>query len=128
MHDFRSYVAGQVARLSLPPERKQKIIDEWSAQLEEIYDGLRSDGMPDDQAWREIERQVRDGEMLRDDLLPDPPLVRLADAPRARLTTGTMRDLHTSLRLLVKNPGFSATVVLTLAICLGANAAIFTVV
>ena len=30
--------------------------------------------------------------------------------------------------MLVKNPGFSATVVLTLAICLGANAAIFTVV
>ena len=47
---------------------------------------------------------------------------------REVLATGLARDIHGSVRMLVKSPGFSATVVLTLAICLGANAAIFTVV
>ena len=39
-----------------------------------------------------------------------------------------LRDLHTSVRLLVKDRGFTLTTLLTLAICLGANAAIFTMV
>ena len=49
-------------------------------------------------------------------------------AIRETLTTGFVRDLHSGLRLLVKNRGFSAAIILTLAICLGANAAVFTVV
>ena len=38
------------------------------------------------------------------------------------------RDLVFALRLLRRDPAYTATVLLTLAICLGANAAIFTVV
>ena len=38
------------------------------------------------------------------------------------------QDLSFALRLLLKDRAFAATTILTLAICLGANAAIFTVV
>jgi predicted permease len=47
---------------------------------------------------------------------------------REMLSAGVARDLHAGVRMLVKDLGFSAPVILTLAICLGANAAIFTVV
>ena len=47
---------------------------------------------------------------------------------REILGAGLVRDLQSSVRLLVKDRGFTATTILTLAVCLGANAAIFTVV
>ena len=67
------------------PEREQKIVEEWAAQLEEIYDALRADGLSDDEAWSEIERQVPDWNALSDELLDaEPVVVRLADAAAAR--------------------------------------------
>jgi predicted permease len=39
-----------------------------------------------------------------------------------------MNDLRFAFRMLVKNPGFTAVAVLTLALCVGANLAIFAVV
>ncbi|MBL9173876.1 MAG: ABC transporter permease [Verrucomicrobiales bacterium] len=39
-----------------------------------------------------------------------------------------MSDLHFALRRLWKSPGFAATVLLTLALCIGANSAIFSVI
>src|SRR5215813_3679830 len=39
-----------------------------------------------------------------------------------------LRDLRHSLRMLAKRPGFSVAVIITLALGIGANTAIFTVV
>jgi putative ABC transport system permease protein len=90
-----------------------------------------------------VERQVSEGNALASRWLTDEPVIlrvpnvrgsatrsiRAAlKTARPTLTSGVVRDVHAGIRLLRKAPGFSATVVLTLAICLGANAAIFTVV
>jgi putative ABC transport system permease protein len=144
MRDFRAFVRAQVAPLALDPRREQKIVEEWAAQLEDIYDALRGDGLSDEEAWRDIEQQVHQGTLLSDRWLdegPDvawlprtppraaPGLLRRAGRRfRELLATGLAHDVRGSVRMLVKRPGFSTTVVLTLAICLGANAAIFTVV
>jgi predicted permease len=145
MRDFRAFVRGEVARLGLPPGREDKIVDEWAAQLEEIYDELRAAGRSDDEAWRDLQRQVPDWPALSEELIDaEPAILRLANpargplakgpmrgvlaALRARATAGLVRDLRASLRQFVREPGFTATVVLTLGLCFGANAAIFAVV
>ena len=144
MRDFRQFVHSQVLPLALPAERHQKIVEEWAAQLADIYDDLRTDGLSDEQAWTELLRQVPDWTALSNQLLDEEsPLVRVAARSdggasrtlraaivrgREMLTAGFLRDVRVSVRLLVKNPGFSAAVILTLAVCLGANAAIFSVV
>ena len=144
MRDFQAFVRTHVGPLALPPDREQKIVDEWAAQLEDLYDALRADGLSDEDAWLAMRRQVEAGQALDDRLLDGEPVLRLAQAQRrpgaARwlreaavrvrelITTGVVRDIRAGGRRLVKSPGFSAIVILTLAICLGANVAIFTVV
>src|SRR5215467_1791970 len=50
------------------------------------------------------------------------------DLSRFRWIDGFRGDVHFSARLLLKQPGFLAVAVLTLALGIGANTAIFTVV
>jgi putative ABC transport system permease protein len=145
MPDFRRFVRDRLGPLGLPSDREQKIVDEWAAQLEDIHDALRADGLSDEEAWRELQRQLPDEYALGRDLVDaEPPLSRIANPERGpfagrtaravvttmreRWTAGLLHDIRAGVRLFVRDPGFSATVVLTLAICLGANAAIFTVV
>ena len=139
MRDFKNFVRQHVAALGLPAAREQKVVDEWAAELEDTYDGLRASGLSEDEAWLEIRRQLPDGK----DLDLEPVLLTAANHAhkqtpersrgvfttlRKALATGVARDFVASVRLLRKDAGFNATVILTLAICLGANAAIFTVV
>lgn len=41
---------------------------------------------------------------------------------------GLLRDIRFSFRLLFKRPGFTVVIILTLALGIGANTALFTVV
>jgi predicted permease len=145
MPDFTTFVRAHVSLLALPRQREMKIVEELAAQLEEAYESLIAAGLSREQAWDELQRQMPDWKTLGDELLEaEPVLVRLADPDRGPLagTTkrtlvsalrellgiGFVRDLQSSVRLLVKDRGFTATTILTLAACLGANVTIFAVV
>jgi predicted permease len=143
MRDFESAVRDRLAFLALPPDREDKIVEEWAAQIEDLYQALREGGMSDAEAWSESLRHLPDRHVAGGLLLEaEPAVTRLVlrrtptgDRLRARirglrerLATGIAGDFRTALRRLAKDRGFSAAVVLTLAACLGANAAIFAVV
>jgi predicted permease len=145
MRDFRVFVREHLSPLELPRHREIKIVDELAAQLEEVYASLLAEGRSEDDAWIELQRQMPDWQTLRDELLDaEPVLVRFAQ-PQGRpfagaakrslvsglrelFAVGLVRDLRSSVRLLLKSRGFSVTTILTLAVCLAANTAIFTVV
>jgi len=142
MPDFSRFVRDHLAPLDLPRHRELKIVEELAAQLEESYDALLATGLSADDAWKMLQRQLPEWQTLRMELLDaEPAIVRLAQSPPAPETTrpllarvltflslGIVRDLRSGIRMLAKDRGFTATTILTLAICLGANVAIFTVV
>jgi putative ABC transport system permease protein len=128
MRDVKGFVRRQLPPLALGRDRELKIVEELAAQLEESYDALMAGGLSDEEAWKELQRQIPDWNVLREELLAAEPRRTLLSALREVFALGFARDLRSSVRLLIKDRGFSTTTILTLAVCLGANAAIFTVV
>ena len=52
----------------------------------------------------------------------------LRERGRLRLLAGWRRDVLYGLRVLARNPGFTTVAILTLALCIGANTAIFSII
>jgi len=133
MRDIKTFVRDHLQPLGLPADQQVKVAEELSAQLEEIYEALLARGMSDEEAWRELERQVPSWQELCEELVRAEPVgaavARVEQSRAGRwLATGLGLDLRAAWRFLWKQRGFSTAVILTLAVCLGANAVVFAIV
>lgn len=144
MPDFRTLVRKEIAPLGLPSDREQKVVEELSAQIEELHASIVASGLSGDAAVEETLRRIPSWAELRRELLAAEPFVKLAHPDHPPLPGATKRalvsrflrlyeagffmELRASLRRLWRSRGYTVTAVLTLAVCLGANAAIFDIV